>query len=153
VGGERQRITIGRYPIVSLSQARDRARTIERPMTRRHSFIPLQGLFRYAVQRGYLERSPMERLDCPADAQPRERVLTDSELRSVIFSAREYGYPYGTLVKDSQIKDLTERAKETNILIDGLQKILTPLLGRGAAGERYSPRVCRGITHPPNVWF
>jgi hypothetical protein len=33
-------------------------------------------------------------------------------------------------VKDDQIKDLTERARETNHLIGGLQKMLTPLLGR-----------------------
>jgi hypothetical protein len=31
-------------------------------------------------------------------------------------------------VKDVQIKDLTERARETNHLIGGLQKMLTPLL-------------------------
>ena len=35
-------------------------------------------------------------------------------------------------VKDVQIKDLTERARETNHLIAGLQKMLTPLLGRPA---------------------
>jgi hypothetical protein len=35
-------------------------------------------------------------------------------------------------VKDEQIKDLTERARETNHLIAGLQKMLTPLLGRSA---------------------
>ena len=32
-------------------------------------------------------------------------------------------------VKDNQIKEMTERARETNILIAGLQKMLTPLLG------------------------
>ena len=32
-------------------------------------------------------------------------------------------------VKDGQIKELTERARETNLLIAGLQKMLTPLLG------------------------
>jgi len=37
-------------------------------------------------------------------------------------------------VKDGQIKELTERARETNVLIAGLQKMLTPLLG--GAGER-----------------
>jgi hypothetical protein len=37
-------------------------------------------------------------------------------------------------VKDDQIKDLTERAHETNSLIAGLQKMLTPLLsGRNDA--------------------
>lgn len=35
-------------------------------------------------------------------------------------------------VKDDQIKDLTERARETNHLIAGLQKMLTPLLGGNA---------------------
>lgn len=33
-------------------------------------------------------------------------------------------------MKNEQIKDLTERARETNHLIAGLQKMLTPLLGR-----------------------
>jgi hypothetical protein len=33
-------------------------------------------------------------------------------------------------VKNDQIKDLTERARETNHLIAGLQKMLTPLLDR-----------------------
>lgn len=35
-------------------------------------------------------------------------------------------------IKNDQIKDLTERARETNHLIAGLQKMLTPLLGRRA---------------------
>ena len=45
-------------------------------------------------------------------------------------------------VKDDQIKDLTERARETNHLIAGLQKMLTPLLGRPAesrADDRSRP--------------
>ena len=33
-------------------------------------------------------------------------------------------------VKDGQIKELTERARETNVLIAGLQKMLTPLLSQ-----------------------
>ncbi len=35
-------------------------------------------------------------------------------------------------VKDDQIKDLTERARETNHLIAGLQKMLSPLLSGGS---------------------
>jgi hypothetical protein len=43
----------------------------------------------------------------------------------------ENGFLRGQItVKDDQIKDLTERARETNVLIGGLQKMLTPLLGR-----------------------
>ena len=39
-------------------------------------------------------------------------------------------------VKDGQIKEMTERARETNVLIAGLQKMLTPLLGRPASNNR-----------------
>ncbi len=42
-------------------------------------------------------------------------------------------------VKNDQIKDLTERARETNHLIAGLQKMLTPLLGR-SEGPQTDPR-------------
>ncbi len=39
-------------------------------------------------------------------------------------------------VKDEQIKEQTGRARETNVLIAGLQKMLTPLLGRpGSASD------------------
>jgi hypothetical protein len=38
-------------------------------------------------------------------------------------------------VKDGQIKELTERARETNVLIAGLQKMLTPLLGSSSHTE------------------
>src|SRR5258707_13817010 len=41
-------------------------------------------------------------------------------------------------VKDTQIKDLTERARETNHLIAGLQKMLTPLLGRPSDDRPHS---------------
>jgi hypothetical protein len=42
-------------------------------------------------------------------------------------------------VKDDQIKDLTERARETNHLIAGLQKMLTPLLGRSSDSRGDAP--------------
>jgi hypothetical protein len=45
-------------------------------------------------------------------------------------------------VKDVQIKDLTERARETNHLIAGLQRMLTPLLG-SRSDERQSDDVAR----------
>ncbi|MEH2551646.1 hypothetical protein V1283_008291 [Bradyrhizobium sp. AZCC 2262] len=39
-------------------------------------------------------------------------------------------------VKNDQIKDLTERARETNHLIAGLQKMLGPLLGSGPSSDQ-----------------
>lgn len=51
--------------------------------------------------------------------------------RYVILLESENEFLRGQIVtKDGQIKELTERSRETNILIDGLQKMLTPLLGR-----------------------
>jgi hypothetical protein len=41
--------------------------------------------------------------------------------------------------KDSQIKELTERSRETNVLIGGLQKMLTPLLGNGPSRSNERP--------------
>ena len=43
------------------------------------------------------------------------------------------------VVKDGQIKDLTERARETNHLIGGLQRMLSPLLG-GRRDDPLAPR-------------
>ncbi len=51
-------------------------------------------------------------------------------------------------VKDEQIKDLTERARETNHLIAGLQKMLTPLLGRHQEPPRDSQQGISDSTSP-----
>jgi len=51
--------------------------------------------------------------------------------------------------KDGQIKDLTERARETNHLIGGLQKMLTPLLGRGGASRAYDYPIEEAETDHP----
>jgi hypothetical protein len=54
--------------------------------------------------------------------------------------------------KDDQIKDLTERARETNHLVAGLQKMLTPLLARpmtGAGNDRapvHEPQQADGVS-------
>ena len=52
-------------------------------------------------------------------------------------------------VKDIQIKDLTERARETNHLIGGLQRMLSPLLGRQERRETDAPRAGDEITPGP----
>jgi len=39
--------------------------------------------------------------------------------------------------KNAQIKELTERSRETNVLIGGLQRLLAPLLG---SGDPYPPK-------------
>ena len=75
-----------------------------------------------------LEQSQPERpQDAPTSPDESRQVATEFVARLESendFLRRQIG------VKDEQIKDLTERARETNHLIAGLQKMLTPLLGR-----------------------
>jgi hypothetical protein len=52
-------------------------------------------------------------------------------------------------VKDNQIKEMTERARETNVLIAGLQKMLTPLLGNPK--ERGDDFGARPDTNSPHL--
>ena len=86
---------------------------------------------------------PLESTGEPA----REHPANDSEHRRTDASVRALDDRYvarleseneflrGQIsVKDTQIKEATERARETNILIGGLQKMLSPLLS--APGER-----------------
>ena len=62
---------------------------------------------------------------------PRQDAAADEMLsRHVARLEGENEFLRGQItVKDDQIKDLTERARETNHLIAGLQRMLTPLLG------------------------
>jgi len=73
------------------------------------------------------ERHEEVRQDAPTSPDLSRQVATE-------FVARlesENGFLRQQIgVKDDQIKDLTERARETNHLIAGLQKMLTPLLNR-----------------------
>jgi hypothetical protein len=85
--------------------------------------------------------APSEELESPGNEQ-RQTPPTGRD------QSRQVGAPYVERlesendflrqqigVKDEQIKDLTERARETNHLIAGLQRMLTPLLGRGEEGS------------------
>jgi hypothetical protein len=57
-----------------------------------------------------------------------------AEVRYVVRLESEVEFLRGQItVKDTQIGELTERARETNHLIAGLQKMLTPLLGKSNA--------------------
>jgi hypothetical protein len=69
----------------------------------------------------------MERSQTNVREQPRPDATED---RYVKLLERENEFLRGQIdTKDGQIKEMTERSRETNILIGGLQKMLTPLLG------------------------
>jgi hypothetical protein len=63
-------------------------------------------------------------------AQPRPAATSPDLSRYVARLEGDIDFLRGQMdVKDIQIKEMTERARETNVLIAGLQKMLTPLLG------------------------
>jgi hypothetical protein len=83
--------------------------------------------------------SPTEPRPAPTGLdQPRQTAAeADAVSRYVARLEGENGFLREQItVKDVQIKDLTERARETNHLIAGLQKMLTPLLGRPRDDDR-----------------
>ena len=70
--------------------------------------------------------------EAPTSAAQSRPVATmpPEESRYVGALERENEFLRGQVgVKDTQIKEMTERARETNVLIGGLQKMLSPLLG------------------------
>src|SRR4051794_34543431 len=86
--------------------------------------------------------APEEERQPPTDRDPPRQSAAEAEAMSryVARLEGENGFLREQItVKDVQIKDLTERARETNHLIAGLQKMLTPLLGRPAGSRADDP--------------
>lgn len=65
----------------------------DRPATKRFAHATLRKLFRWAVDRDDIERSPLEGAEAPPAGQARDRVLGDGELRVVWTAAGELGQP------------------------------------------------------------
>jgi hypothetical protein len=72
------------------------------------------------------------------DKEPRRATsVTPDDSKYVAVLERENAFLREQVtVKDKQIGELTERARETNHLIAGLQKMLGPLLGPAPAGDQ-----------------
>ena len=73
----------------------------------------------------------MPRQEAPTtNDQPRPVATSPDLSRYIERLESDIDFLHGQMdVKDNQIKEMTERARETNVLIAGLQKMLTPLLG------------------------
>ncbi|MDE5445260.1 hypothetical protein GWG65_28265 [Bradyrhizobium sp. CSA207] len=81
-----------------------------------------------------LEVDPPKASRATTDDQSRQVATSPDESRYVARLEGEFEFLRGqVVVKDKQIGELTERARETNHLIAGLQKMLTPLLGAPSA--------------------
>jgi integrase len=74
---------IGSIPLSELHR-RDVTRVVDAktaPIAARRAFDQLRAMIRWAVARGDLDHSPIDRMKGPAASRPRERVLSDDEIR------------------------------------------------------------------------
>lgn len=104
-----------------------------------------------AAGRGAKNRDPEQEVPAASDDQLRPVATEPVEMsRYVVRLESENEFLRNQIgVKDSQIKDLTERARETNHLIGGLQRMLSPLLGGQERRESMTPRVADEIAPDP----
>lgn len=87
--------TIKRADIVSvLDQMPD-----DQIANRRNVFAVMRRLFRWAVSRGDIERSPMEGMETPPPVKPRERWLADEELKLIWDATSECHRCFGPIVR------------------------------------------------------
>lgn len=66
---------------------------------RRNVFAVVRRMFRWAVSRGDLDRSPMEGMETPPPVRPRDRWLADNELRLIWNATPECHRCFGPIVR------------------------------------------------------
>jgi integrase len=91
---------LGRKPLPSirrseLSLITDRLHN--RPAIARMTYATLRKLFRWAVSRGDLERSPLDGMEPPPAIPSRDRILSDDEVSAIWHGCEELGFPFGPL--------------------------------------------------------
>ena len=71
----------------------------DRPAIARLTHATLRKLFRWAVSRGDLDRSPLEGVEPPPPVPARDRVLSDEEVALVWQGSEELGWPFAGLFR------------------------------------------------------
>jgi len=71
----------------------------EQAALRRKVHAVMRRLFRWAVGRGDIERSPLEGLEAPPVPDARDRTLSDDELRLAWLAAGKLGYPFASMYR------------------------------------------------------
>jgi integrase len=92
---------IGHIPIRDLHR-RDVTRVIDAksaPISARRLFEDIRGMVRWAVARGDLDHNPIDGMKGPAISRPRERVLSDDEIRQLWERAPDLGGECERIVK------------------------------------------------------
>ncbi|MDM7955801.1 site-specific integrase [Blastomonas sp.] len=93
--GKKPLPTIRRHDIVAVF---DRMPTPQ-AANRRNVFAVLRRLFRWAVSRGDIERSPMEGMEAPPPVKARDRWLSDRELASVWHQSFHTHRLFGAIIR------------------------------------------------------
>jgi integrase len=72
---------------------------IEAPVAANRAHAIIRVFFNWAVANDLLLASPVAGIEKPHQEQPRDRVLTDDQLRAVWRAADKIGYPFGSIVQ------------------------------------------------------
>jgi integrase len=70
-----------------------------KPALPRNIYAVLSKLFAWAIERGDLDRSPLEGFSRPATVPSRKRVLSDRELKFAWKASEKIGYPFGPILR------------------------------------------------------
>lgn len=69
----------------------------DRPAELHHAFVYVRAFIKWAYRKHYIETNPLERMETPKASKPKERTLTDEELKKVWDAAPND--PFGRIVK------------------------------------------------------
>lgn len=93
---------LGSKPLTDIKRSDVRAvlaKVKGKTATARNLFSVIRRLFRWAVNEGDLETSPLDGMEPPLAPASRERVLSDAELKAVWRASQKLGYPFGPVVR------------------------------------------------------
>ena len=104
--GSRSVHTVTKRDIVSMLEAiADRGS----PIMANRTLAATRKFFNWCVGRDILHKSPCDAVGAPGRETKRDRLLTDDELRRVLATAREIGFPYSSIV---QLLGITGQRRE-----------------------------------------
>jgi len=69
------------------------------PSERHHAFVAARVYFNWCVKQGYIDNSPLDRIAPTNATPPRERVLSDAELKLIYNHALTFRRPFGLLMQ------------------------------------------------------
>jgi integrase len=92
-GGSRKLDAVARADIRSLLDG------IDAPVAANRTHAVLKTFFNWCVENDLIAHSPVTGMRAPHRETPRDRVLTDDELRAVWLAAEKEGFPLGTIIQ------------------------------------------------------